>query len=48
MRLATTRFDMDDVEMMLGHYGAYKNLSSAALRKAESENVDGSRCELHR
>ena len=48
MRLVTMRFDMDDVKMMLGHYGAYKNLSSAALRKAESENVDGSRCEFHR
>ena len=48
MRLVTVRFDMDDVDMMIGYHEAEKNLSSAALRKAESENVDGLRCELHR
>ena len=48
MRLATTQIDMDDVEMMLGNHGTEKNLGRAALRKAMLENVDGSRCELHR
>ena len=42
------QFDMDDVDMMIGYHEAEKNLSRAALRKAISENVDGSRCELHR
>ena len=48
MRLATTQIDMDDVEMMVEYHGTEKNLGRAALRKAMSENVDGSRCELHR